>query len=72
MLAHPACSGTCIPGELALSHALTPLGGLYAPNVFDRWTELRERGRAIDLYWNVSTWNPYQVVLLRSRLQLPE
>ena len=69
MLAHYACSGACIPPEIALSHALTPYGFLYAPNIFDRWTELREDGDAIDLYWNVSTWNPYQVVLLRTRLE---
>jgi hypothetical protein len=70
MLYHYGCAGPgCIPGETAISHALTPYGFLYAPNIFDPWTETREDGRAVDIYWNVSTWNPYEVVLLRTRIR---
>ena len=70
LLYHSGCIGpSCIPGELAISHLLTPYGFLYAPNLFDPWTETRESGRAVDVYWNVSTWNPYQTVLLRTRIR---
>jgi hypothetical protein len=70
MLHHPACSGAnCIPGEDADSHLLTPYGFLYGPNIFDAWTTPREAGKAVDVYWNVSTWNPYQTVLLRTRIR---
>jgi hypothetical protein len=70
MLHHAACSGAhCIPGENAISHVFTPYGFLYGPNIFDAWTAVREDGRAVDVYWNVSTWNPYQTVLLRTRIR---
>ena len=45
-------------------------GKLYAPNIIEQWTEARPNGEA-DIYWNVSTWNPYQVQLLRTRLRAP-
>jgi hypothetical protein len=70
MLHHPDCSGTnCIEGEAASSHTFTPYGFLYGPNIFDTWTSAREHGDAVDVYWNVSTWNPYQTVLLRTRIR---
>jgi hypothetical protein len=70
MLHHPDCSGpSCIPGETASSHAFTPYGFLYGPNIFDPWTSTREHGNAVDVYWNVSTWNPYETVLLRTRIR---
>jgi hypothetical protein len=25
--------------------------------------------RAVELYWNVSTWNPYQVVIMKTQLR---
>jgi hypothetical protein len=39
-------------------------GGLYGPSIVDAWTTARDS--ATDLYWFVSTWNPYQVVLMKS------
>jgi hypothetical protein len=42
---------------------------LYAAAIIEPWTETREAG-AVDLYWAVSTWDPYQVVLMKSRLEL--
>jgi hypothetical protein len=70
MLHHPACTASdCIAGEpSAPSHLLAPYGFLYGPNIFDPWTEVRDEGNSVDLYWNVSTWSPYQVVLLRTRI----
>ncbi len=71
----------CLTGELqmAVKSELSgnPVGRLYAPNIIDEWTEdvsaqLPDRAkgeRAVELYWNVSTWNPYQVVLFKTQLR---
>jgi len=65
ILFHPACSGRCAPSD-----PFAPLnthGRLYAANIIDAWTTPRANG-AVDIYWNVSTWNPYQVMLMRTRV----
>jgi len=41
-------------------------GGAYAPYVVERWTKLQ--GSELALYYVLSTWNPYIVVLMKSRL----
>jgi hypothetical protein len=41
-------------------------GVLYAPSIVDPWTTTSQD--ATNLYWFVSTWNPYQVVLMRTTL----
>ena len=43
-------------------------GGAYAPYVVERWTKVR--GSELSLYYVLSTWNPYVVVLMKSRLQI--
>jgi hypothetical protein len=44
------------------------VGRFYGPNVIDAYT--RAAGpTAVELFWNVSTWNPYAVVLMRSRIE---
>jgi hypothetical protein len=43
-------------------------GGAYAPYVVERWTKLR--GGELNVYYVLSTWNPYVVVLMKSRLRL--
>ena len=43
-------------------------GGAYAPYVVERWTKVQ--GSELDLYYVLSTWNPYVVVLMKSRLQV--
>jgi hypothetical protein len=80
----PVSLGTalsCVMGDFALStqHRLSgnPVGRLYAPNIIDEWTEdvtgkttlLSPEERVVEIYWNVSTWNPYQVVLVKTRLR---
>jgi hypothetical protein len=40
-------------------------GGAYAPYVVERWTKVD--GDNLDLYYTLSTWNPYVVVLMKSR-----
>jgi hypothetical protein len=69
----------CVVGEIAREFQATlsgnPIGRLYAPNIIDEWTQEvtddanRARNeRSVELYWNVSTWNPYQVALFKTQL----
>jgi hypothetical protein len=44
------------------------VGGAYAPYVVERWTKLR--GSELSVYYVLSTWNPYVVVLMKSRLNV--
>jgi hypothetical protein len=43
-------------------------GGTYAPYVVKRWTKVQNS--ELDLYYVVSTWNPYVVCLMKSRLMI--
>ena len=43
-------------------------GGAYAPYVVERWTKVQ--GSELDLYYVLSTYNPYVVVLMKSRLSI--
>jgi hypothetical protein len=48
-------------------------GGAYAPYQVEAWTRVRgsaSEARELDLYYVLSTWNPYVVVLMGSRLQI--
>jgi hypothetical protein len=45
-------------------------GGFYAPFVLDRYTEPGPGpSRSAVIYWLVSTWNPYEVSVMRTTLQ---
>jgi hypothetical protein len=46
----------------------TIIGGAYGPYVVERWTKLR--GSELDIYYTMSTINPYVVVLMKSRLSV--
>ena len=52
--------GTADPGAVR--------GGAYAPYVVERWTTVQ--GSELSLYYVLSTWNPYVVVLMRTRLHV--
>jgi hypothetical protein len=43
-------------------------GGFYAPFVLNRYTQAEKANQAV-VYWLVSTWNPYEVDVMRSTLQ---
>jgi hypothetical protein len=70
----------CLGGDAtqSLTYALSgdSTGHLYAADVIDAWTEdvtntlsnPKPGMRAAELYWHVSTWNPYQVILFKTRL----
>jgi hypothetical protein len=74
-------TGSCIGGEFALAgqDAISGnlIGRLYGANVIDEWTQdvtddvddLESGERAVEIYWNVSTWNPYQVALFKTQLR---
>lgn len=75
ILHSPACGRdpTCAPFERGFRDIFNPFkpnepGRLYGPNIVDEWTMERADG-SVDLYWHVSTWNPYQVVLMKTTLR---
>jgi hypothetical protein len=41
-------------------------GFLYGVNIIEQWT--RPAGDGVDILWNLSTWNPYRVVLARTHI----
>ncbi|MGB7730242.1 MAG: DUF4185 domain-containing protein [Candidatus Acidiferrum sp.] len=43
-------------------------GGAYAPYVVERWTKVK--GSELSIYYTLSTWNPYVVVLMKSQLHI--
>ena len=46
-------------------------GSFYAPFVLDRYTTAADvpGGHGTTIYWLVSTWNPYEVTVVRTTLQ---
>lgn len=48
-------------------------GGTYAPYVLNRYTTAAASqgpGRSATIYWVVSTWNPYEVNVMRTTLHV--
>jgi hypothetical protein len=78
---YPAITQSCIAGD-AVRNATYQLSGdgtghLYAANILEPWTEVTKdtsstTGGApnlgVGIYFNVSTWNPYGVVLMKASL----
>ena len=48
--------------------ALLDTGVLYAPNIIDAYTSSDGAG-GLDVFWNVSVWNPYRVALLKTNVK---
>jgi hypothetical protein len=87
MLFHKDCTrfgSKCAPGEsfflagfppffgLPPFRSSDPFGWLYNPNIIEDWTMSRTSPvPGADIYWTVSTFDPYQVVLMRSRINKP-
>ena len=44
------------------------MGGAYAPYIVERWTSVA--GSELSIYYVLSTWNPYVVVLMKSKLRV--
>jgi hypothetical protein len=65
ILARVDCSGAdCPPVEP--NYPSSEPGQFYSAHLIEPWTTAR--GDSVDVYWVVSTWNPYQVVLMKSEL----
>jgi len=47
---------------------LFDVGFLYGPNVIDPYTRSDGAG-GLDVFWNVSTWNPYLVALFKTNVR---
>lgn len=68
VLAHNNCLGAdCARYDPAylLDVGRSNNGILYGPNIIDPWTTAHDDGQ-LDVYWFVSTWNPYQVLLMKT------
>jgi hypothetical protein len=67
VLRHAACTAPdCETHTKSSEVAKDEYGFLYAANIIEQWT--RPAGGGADLVWNVSTWDPYRVVLVRTRI----
>lgn len=78
ILHHPACVGAGVnsstPSRPAIEGCIAPsaympqgdYGWLYGANIIEEWT--RPVGAGVEVIWNVSTWDPYRVVLLKTRI----
>ncbi|HXQ14215.1 MAG TPA: DUF4185 domain-containing protein [Caulobacteraceae bacterium] len=69
-----AGAGGC-PGLVSQQGPLFSFGAFYAPFVMTRFTQTEappsgELGRQATIYWLLSTWDPYQVTVMRTRLNL--
>lgn len=67
VLYHPRCQGkNCAPSTGVTPEDVGDYGFLYAANIIEQWTT--SAGDGVDVIWNASTWNPYRVILLRTRI----
>jgi hypothetical protein len=67
VLYHPNCKGkTCATPTRSPFYKSNEYGFFYAANIIEQWT--RPAGGGVDVLWDVSTWDPYRVVLVRTRI----
>jgi hypothetical protein len=67
MLRHPDCTQkNCAPHTNWDGVNPREYGFLYGVNIIEQWT--RPAGEGVDIIWNASTWDPYRVILLRTRI----
>ena len=53
-----------------LNRSLAGLAGEYGVNILPRYTRGGDQGCDLELHWLMSTWNPYRVVLMSTRLSV--
>ena len=69
LLRHPACVDEgCAPHQGLPNFVDDEYGFFYGPNIVDQWTRVEED--RVALYWNVSTWDPYRIVLMKTSFSL--
>lgn len=67
-LRHPACTDTrCAPHSDMFAYSAEEYGFFYGANIIEEWTAPTDGG--VDILWDASTWDPYRVVLLRTRIR---
>jgi len=67
MLRHPQCTAPgCAPHTAAREASPQEYGFFYSANIIEQWT--RPASDGVDIIWNASTWDPYRVILLRTRI----
>ena len=67
-LRHPACTEpSCAPHSDMFAYSAAEYGFFYSANIIEQWIQPVDAG--VDVIWNASTWDPYRVVLLRTRLR---
>lgn len=67
VLHHPDCTApTCAPHTQTPFYHKNEYGFFYAADIIESW--IRPAGKGVDIIWNASTWDPYRVVLLRTRI----
>ena len=67
VLRHPACTAAnCETHTKSAEVSPDEYGFLYGVNIIEEWT--RPAGNGADIIWNFSTWDPYRVVLARTRI----
>lgn len=68
MLRHPGCTDPgCAPTTARGEERKDEYGFFYGANIIEQWT--REAGGGVEVIWNASTWDPYRVILLRTRIE---
>ena len=67
VLYHPTCKQEgCAPRTNSPQLLPGDYGFLYGSNLIVQW--IKPVGPAVDVIWNASTWDPYRVILLRTRI----
>jgi hypothetical protein len=76
-------TGKCSAGGELIDSQYTDYdegGHMYGAAIIQSWStdvsasvpDLAPNDRAVELYWNVSTWNPYQALLVKTQLRASE
>jgi hypothetical protein len=67
MLRHPACTASgCAPHMNSPNMQQAEYGFLYGVNIVEPWVTATPE--AVEVIWNASTWDPYRVILLKTRI----
>lgn len=67
MLRHPTCTSSgCAPHSDTPFYSSDEYGFFYSANIIEAW--IKPAGSGVNIIWNASTWDPYRVVLLRTRI----
>jgi hypothetical protein len=67
-LRHPDCKAeSCAPHSRIFVYQAGEYGFFYAANIIEEW--IRPADGGADIVWNASTWDPYRVVLMRTRIR---